>query len=80
MGTVVKKPAVVEEKPVEKVEPDPAGMRGWAMVGGEVVEGTFLAYESGVVTISGARPYAPEAPKRDKFRGTGDRPDGLPLE
>jgi hypothetical protein len=36
--------------------------------------------ESGVVTISGARPYAPEAPKRDKFRGTGDRPDGLPLE
>jgi hypothetical protein len=36
--------------------------------------------ESGVVSISGARPYEPEAPKRDKFRGTGDRPDGLPLE
>ena len=31
-AAAVEKPAVVEEKPVAAVEPDPAGMRGWAMV------------------------------------------------
>ena len=61
-AVAVEKPAVVEEKPVEKVESDPAGMRGWAMVGGAVVEGKFLAYESGVVTIEKAGGVAVRMP------------------
>ena len=36
--------------------------------------------DAGTVTVSGAEPYEAESPKRDKFRGTGDRPEGVPLD
>lgn len=36
--------------------------------------------DSGKVSVVGAKPYEAESPKRDKFRGTGDRPEGVPLD